>query len=317
MMRILLVCITICSVPLCVAGQERAPQELVDKALDGDDVAQNSLGLFYKQNNDIDNAVVWFKKAAAKDNPAAMLNLGSLFLEQGNTDSKYWYLRAAEKEMASAYRGLGLYYDQIEKDESLSIKWHEKAADNGDLVSQRILGDIYRGKGNVELAVRWYSKSVDNGNITAMGRLGELYLSLKQYSDAFSWYMKSAVSGDATSQCQIGYMYAYGQGVDINHKEARYWMQRSAEGGYAQAQFNLGLFYSRGSIGLPKDDDKAFDWFLKAANQGRADAQNNVAIYYYRRKQNDKAEHWWRLAADKGNVDAKKNLRQCLGIIYQ
>ena len=49
-----------------------------------------------------------------------------------------------------------------------------------------------------------------------------------------------AEAGDAKAQFNLGYMYAKGQGVEKDFKEAVKWFQKAADQGYAHAQDNLG-----------------------------------------------------------------------------
>ena len=65
-------------------------------------------------------------------------------------------------------------------------------------------------------------------------------------------------------------------GVDAykngDYKEAvRLWLPL-AEQGYANAQYNLGLMYANGQ-GVPQDDKEAFKWYRLSAEQGNSTAQ--------------------------------------------
>ena len=58
------------------------------------------------------------------------------------------------------------------------------------------------------------------------------------------------------AQYNLGVMYAQGQGVPQNYKQAVYWYKKSANQGDAFAQSNLGLMYAQGQ-GLPQDYKQA------------------------------------------------------------
>ena len=290
------------------------PQELIEKALDGDAGSQNSLGLLYKRQNDMDKALYWWMEAAKQEDANAFVNLGSFYLDRKDTIAEYWYRKAVEKNVTSAFRGLAIYYDTIKKDQDLAIKWFKKAAERGDVNSQRILGDWYHQIGNIDLCIKWHTKAAQNNYVDSMKKLADLYYDSKQYVKSFYWVNKCALLGDVANQCRLSYMYTYGNGVEINHEEARYWLHRSADGGYSQAQFNLGLYYSRGAIGLSKDEEKAFEWFKKAAQQGNLDAQTNIGVYYYNQNKIEDAKYWWYLAASNGNKYAKAYLKRFFDI---
>lgn len=76
-------------------------------------------------------------------------------------------------------------------------------------------------------------------------------------------------------------MYAYGQGVSKNLKEAVKWIRLAAEQGNALAQFNLGISYKNGQ-GIPWSIVEAFKWIRLAAEQGFAEAQYTLGLMYYR-----------------------------------
>ncbi|WP_419591592.1 tetratricopeptide repeat protein, partial [Thiolapillus sp.] len=78
------------------------------------------------------------------------------------------------------------------------------------------------------------------------------------------------------SSC-LGVMYAEGQGVRQDLKEAVKWYRRAAEQGYALAQYNLGLMYANGR-GVRQDFKEAVKWYQKAAEQGLPKAQVNLGL---------------------------------------
>jgi len=283
-------------------------QNLMERATAGDPSSQNSLGLYYIQSGNSIEALKWWEKAASQNYAGACVNLGSYYLEKENPKAKYWYLKGAELKDSLAYRGLGIYYDRIEKDSDVSLKWLKKGANAGDVNSQRILGFRFYRQNDFSSAISYFSPAVEKGDKLSMRGIADSYYKAKDYRNAIFWYNERAIQGDLESQCQLSYMYTYGQGTDINHEEARYWLKRAADGGLSQAQFNLALFYSRGSIGLELNEEKAFEWFKKAAEQGHPDALNEVGIYYYNHGKYEEARHWWELAIQKGSKDAEKNI---------
>src|SRR5262249_2351011 len=88
-----------------------------------------------------------------------------------------------------------------------------------------------------------------------------------------------AEQGVALGQDKFGSMYATGQGVPLDFKEAVKWFRKAADQGYANAQYNLGVAYFEGS-GVPQDFKEAVKWFRKAADQGNDEAQFNLAVMY-------------------------------------
>ena len=82
------------------------------------------------------------------------------------------------------------------------------------------------------------------------------------------WYRLAAEQGEATAQFNLGVMYATGQGVPQDFKEAMQWYYLAAMQGDADAQHNLGVMYAKGE-GVMQDPVLAYMWFNLAAAQGQ------------------------------------------------
>ena len=76
-------------------------------------------------------------------------------------------------------------------------------------------------------------------------------------------------------------MYAGGEGVSQDFKEAGRWTRKTAEQGFADARFNLGFMFGKGE-GVSHDHEKrrGGTWIRKAAEQGSADAQYGLGVMY-------------------------------------
>ena len=66
-------------------------------------------------------------------------------------------------------------------------------------------------------------------------------------------------------------MYAVGEGVPEDDRQAARWYHKAAEQGRARGQFNLGLIYAKGE-GVPEDYIRAYAWSSLAAAQGHKKA---------------------------------------------
>jgi TPR repeat protein len=67
-------------------------------------------------------------------------------------------------------------------------------------------------------------------------------------------------------------MYAFGDGLPKNNKEALKWYEKAAAQGNAKAQFNLGVMCGTGE-GVLQDFVKAYMWLNLAAEQGIPNAK--------------------------------------------
>ena len=132
----------------------------------------------------------------------------------------------------------------------------------------------------------------------------------KDYAIALAKWGRAAQQGNVTAQFNLGGMYANGQGVARNYKEALRWYQLAAQQGDAEAQSNIGLMYSEGE-GVAQDYKEAVRWYKLAAKQNKDRAQYNLAIMYYEGKgvpqDYVRAHMWFNIAAAAdGNIDSAK-----------
>ena len=118
-----------------------------------------------------------------------------------------------------------------------------------------------------------------------------------------------AEQGDAFAQLSLGLMYARGNGVPQDDKEAVRLYRLAAEQGVAQAQLKLGLIYGNG-YRVPQDNKEAVKWYRLAAEQGVARAQHNLGSMYGKGtgvvQDFIYAHMWWNIAASNGIDEGNK-----------
>jgi TPR repeat protein len=66
------------------------------------------------------------------------------------------------------------------------------------------------------------------------------------FATALREFRPLAKNGEPASQFSLGVMYANGQGVAQDYKEAVNWYRKAAEQGDERAQYNLGVMYAIG-----------------------------------------------------------------------
>jgi TPR repeat protein len=79
-------------------------------------------------------------------------------------------------------------------------------------------------------------------------------------------------AGKCVSQNNLGVMYAEGQGVPQDYKEAAKWYTKAAEQGNASAQWVLANMYHEGT-GVLEDYVEAYKWAILTVNGTDADSQ--------------------------------------------
>lgn len=166
-------------------------------------------------------------------------------------------------------------------------------------------------------ALPLYLQLAGQGNVDAQFQAGMIYAMGQGVAEddkqAASWFGKAAEQGHREAQTKLGFMYATGKGVAQNFSSAIDWFYKAAEQGDPTAQYNLGLIYAEGQ-GVAKDMSLAFSWYSKAAVQGDARAQYKLGDMYTNgvgaAKDNKQAVVWYRKAAKQGLAEAVAALKE-------
>lgn len=188
----------------------------------------------------------------AKNNPAALVKLGDMYME-----------------------GQG-----VEKNEKKGVDYYKKALKKNDLEAMYKLSNAYlTGKGikeDTSEGLRLLREAAEKGNVNAQKQLAYLYSNendyvYKVYDKAVKNFTLAADQGDLESQVTIGNFYLYGYHVDRNYETAFHYLDMAAKQGNAEAQFEMANMYKNG-IWVEKNDEEAIKYFKLAADQGYAPA---------------------------------------------
>ena len=169
-------------------------------------------------------------------------------------------------------------------------------------------GSTYYLSGDFTAALREWRPLAEAGDERAQYYLGIMYANGEGVPEnsrqAAYWFRKSARQGNSQSQYHLGMLYANGEGVPEDDTQAVYWFRKSARQGDARAQFNLGVMYEFGE-GVPEDDRQAMNWYQQAAEQGHARAQFGLGRMHAdgagAPRDNVQAYAWFNLAAARGD----------------
>ena len=178
-------------------------------------------------------------------------------------------------------------------------------------------GSTYYLRGDFTAALREWRPLAEEGDARAQYYLGVMYANGEGVPEndrqAAYWFRKSARQGNSQSQYHLGILYANGDGVPEDDPQAVYWFRKSAKQGDARAQFNLGVIYEFGE-GVPKDDRQAVNWYRQAAEQGHARAQFGLGRMYADgagvNRDNVQAYAWFNLAAARGDERVRQLARR-------
>ena len=98
-------------------------------------------------------------------------------------------------------------------------------------------------RGDYATAVKWYRKAAEQGNVNAQGILGIMYAAgqgvPQDYAEAVKWYRKAAEQGDAIALFNLGAMYFSGRGVPQDFVQAHMWLNLAAAIGQPKVVIEL------------------------------------------------------------------------------
>ena len=256
----------------------------------GDARAQYNLGVCYYfgegVEQDYEEAVKWYRKAAEQGYARAQYNLGVCYYNGEGVEQDYekavkLYREAAEQGSSSAQCNLGVCYNNgvgVEQDYEEAVKWYRKA-----VVQEYAFGQL-----------EGFRSCVCKGNgVEQVYAIAQYYLGMcyyygegvkQDYEAAVKLYREAAEQGVADAQCELGLCYYFGEGVEQDYEEAVKWYRKAAEQGYASAQYNLGVCYYNGK-GVEQDYEEVVKWYRKAAEQGHPRAQ-----YHLKKLRDEKIE---------------------------
>lgn len=195
----------------------------------------------------------------------------------------------------------------------------ERAADNGDLLSQYRLAMMYRkGDGvskNYERAIKYYKLSANQGHVISQISLGLIYKKgdevEQDLGQAFIYFKMGANQNHYLAQYYLGLAYYLNEGVGQDYNQAFKYFKLSAKQDYHLSQVNLACMFYWGT-GIEKNNFKAFKYFKQAAIHGHANAQFYLGALLKNgegiQKNDNEAFKYFKLSADQGNIEAQYNL---------
>jgi TPR repeat protein len=223
--------------------------------------------------NELHDRYVSELKADAK--PAELLSLA----ETGNSQAQYiyalrhtayapaelqikddqkvafsWMLKAAENRHTRAMAVVALYYARglgVTRDEAKAAEWASKAADKGQPMGYRVLGDLAKAKAD---AIKPVKGAADAAKQQAAREelLGE----------AYTQYLRGANAGDRHSLRELAKAYEVGQpGLPQNYRLAVDYYTRAATRRDGKSIRILADRYESGEK-TPKDLQQAYAWRL-------------------------------------------------------
>lgn len=201
----------------------------------GDASAQFAVAEAYRMgkevNENLSDALRWYRAAAIQGYAAAQNNLGTMYLNgigtsEDSTEAAHWYRLAAEQGEEVAQFNLAMRYlhgQGVEQSEAEAVGWFAKAAEHGHTEAIGELGTMYRfGRGvprDIAAAARYHTMAAVEGDITSIGNL------LSYQSDIEN----AALGGSAVAALCLVQMYEKGLPVKKDLAQAHAWFTWAAE----------------------------------------------------------------------------------------
>lgn len=262
----------------------------------GFDLAQYELAFCYEEGEgveqDIDQAIDWYAKAADQDYNPAWYSLGNIAYdrEQYKLAVQMW-TRAAELGSKGAKARLGYLYKSQRpvNNFQLAARWLREAVDDyqddaSDTLIYHWAQCLEFGLGvdpDIEEAKRWYRKAA--GNDDAQQALAELERIYSAPGTPHDWQQKGVAAWNRVYEAWEsgrGAEYSYKNMRDDRDEAARWWI-RAAEAGDTTSMIDLADFFGRGrNYRLPADKPQAHYWYRRAAEQGDTEGMRVLAYHY-------------------------------------
>lgn len=248
----------------------------------GDALCQYEMGLMHLHGLEVRKdpvlAADYFKEAANQDFASAQVNMGQLFLDQGdiNTASRFFDLAARHGHIEAFYHlaeisnnGIGrerscgmatAYYKMVaEKVESIHSSFDEanRAYDEGDTESALVMYMMAAEQGyesaqaNVAYLLDEYQSILSLDSLIPWKRRRSSLL--RNTALALIYWTRSAKQSNIDSMVKMGDYYLGGYGIETDMEKAATCYQTAAETHQsAQALWNLGWIHENG-LGVEQD----------------------------------------------------------------
>jgi TPR repeat protein len=117
------------------ANAESTFQIMLQKAKNGDAMAQNNVAAYYKEAGDCESAYYWYTQAIRQNDPIALYGMGQCHAMGCGTEINYrlaalYFRMAADKGVREAQLVLSEMYERgigVAQDYSQAVYWRNKA----------------------------------------------------------------------------------------------------------------------------------------------------------------------------------------------
>ena len=191
------------------------------------------------EDEEYEVAVKAFKKSAKKGHVEAQIMVGMCYekgygVDEDIEEAMDWYRKAADSEdpLAEAVYGMGL----IGKEKEKGIKYLKKAANKGCALAQTTLGIIYLDKDEEE-AVKYLKKAAGQ-SLTGRKTVLDIFMEKEDHNPITDVLEDEEICVEDASivsaQVMLVAVYLEGLGVERSTKEAKKWFEKAKKNGLSK-----------------------------------------------------------------------------------
>ncbi len=229
--------------------------------------------------NNPEQALVWFKKAADANDTEAQMYCAAAYLfgvgTKKNPDiAKRYYIAAARNGDSIAQYTLAASFLETHQsaNKKLGLLWLNKSVEQKNPEAQVMLGELYTSgtllDHDLVKAKEWVGLAVAQGYVPAMYQMGEIARNENNFSLAKTWYTKAADAHYSPAEIALSKLYFVEKGPMYDPHAGFLWMLKAAQNGSADAQLALASMYKNGQ-GTEVDENLAKEWQQKAAETNK------------------------------------------------
>lgn len=326
---------------------KKALELVIEAAKRGHALSQNAVGWIYKEglgvDENVDEAVKWFRLAAAQGQQNALTNLAWCYDyclpsdEMDRAEIYKLYRAAAEQGFVNAYAHVGECFDDgdgVKQNKHVAVMWFKLGVEHNSWQAQYELGRAYMDADVLDYdpveAARLYRLAALAGNPNGMAFYAGCCLdgvgvepSAERDAEAFR-LCQEAVKKEKTfsyAWARLGEFYESGRGVEADPVKARQCYITSLENGVEPRSLRYLSRCLYLGIGGEKNLDKAIELWNKGAQiYEYGDCMNELGVCCELGEGMPqdlvKAVMWYRRAARDGSAVGRYNLARCyeLGI---
>ncbi|WP_405992831.1 sel1 repeat family protein [Streptomyces sp. NBC_00986] len=175
--------------------RDRAETWLCQAAEAGDPAAAHELGDMLVGTGREDEALRWYRKAAAAGRREVAASLGTLLRSWRDPEADSWLRYAAAWGDARGAGEMGIQLSWVPGgDEAEMGRFFRQAADGGDANAARNLGVLLEESGRFEEAMARYHQALQGGVVDAEKSIGQLLYRQGETAEAEVWLRRAAIA---------------------------------------------------------------------------------------------------------------------------